>query len=580
MARGAIEHEGAGTEASPVAVFCLIDRAPPEAPAVVGVALSPRVGRAVYVPILGADQALGAAGIGVLRSWLASPQWRKVLHDAKASHVALAEIGLRLEGVAGDVALASYRLDPSRIVPHTLAQIAREYLQIGLALPSAIVGSGKSRVPFASLSVDRAGAFACQQADAIGAAWQILHPRLVAEDQIDGFLTLDLPLALVLADMELAGVRVERQAIASLGARLKSERAALRKEIAELAGRSFDPASPKQLGDVLFGDLDLPVIKQAKRGPSVDAEVLEALKGQHPIVARVQRFRTVDQMVHTYTDVLTRAVREADGRIHTTFLATLSVSGRLHTTDPDLQRTPLHDPEFREIRSAFVAEDDHLLVSGDWVQMELAVLAHLSGDDELRSALLDGEDLHCRTARALFGVEEPTAPQREAGKAINYATIYGQGPKALAKQLGVKMGEARAWIEQFFELHPGVRAWRDETLRRAQADGYVTTWAGRRRYLPELWAGDPATRSRAERQAINTPVQGSAADLCKLAMVELAPALAALSARLVLQVHDEVLVETATRTADAVVDVVRSVMEGVGPLDVPLRAVVKAGKTW
>ncbi|MEM6930570.1 MAG: DNA polymerase, partial [Myxococcota bacterium] len=544
MALGAVEHEGRGTDEAPVAVFALIDQAPPHAPELVGVALSPRVGRAVYVPVLGPDGALGADGAVALRSWLADPQWRKVVHDAKSAHVALAESGLRLDGLAGDVALASYRLDPTRIVPHTPLQIAREYLQIGLTAPAALTGTGKSRVPFASLPVDRAGAFACQYADAIGAAWQVLRPRLAAEGHREGLETVDLPLARVLADMELAGVQVDRRALATLGEQLKDERKALRKTIRELAGRAFNPASPKQLGEVLFEALELPVVKRTKRGPSVDAEVLDALRDKHPIIAPVQRFRTVDQMVHTYTDVLTAAVREDDGRIHPTFLATLSVSGRLHTTDPDLQRTPLHDPEFRTIREAFVAREGHRLVAGDWSQMELAVLAHLSGDAALSEALRSGQDLHVHTARALFETDAPSPEQRNAGKAINYATIYGQGPRALGKRLGVKMSEAKAWITQFFALYPGVERWRDETLQRAQADGYVTTWAGRRRYLPDLWAGDPATRSRAERQAINTPVQGSAADLCKQAMVQLAPEVAALGGRLLLQIHDELLVET------------------------------------
>jgi len=579
MARGAVEHEGAGTDEAPVAVFALIDHAPPRAPAPVGLAWSPRVGRAVYLPLRRPDGTSDPEGLSVVRPWLADPQRRKVLHHATTALAGVAEMDLHIDGIVGDTALASYRLDPSRIVPHTLAQVAKEYLQIGLTPDATLLGRGRSRGRFADLTVDRAGAFACQQADAIGAAWQVLRPRLDAEGQRAGLDAIDLPLARVLADMERAGVRVDREALARLGEALKAERQSLRSEIRGLAGRTFNPGSPKQLAAVLFEDLGLPVARQTKRGPSVDAEVLEGLRGQHPIIERIQRYRTVDQMVHTYTDVLTGAVRDDDGRIHPTWLATLSVTGRLHATDPDLQRTPLHDPEFRTIRRAFVAPDGHVLVAGDWCQMELVVLAHLSGDAALSRALRSGEDLHRRTARALFGVDDPDDAQRNAGKAINYATIYGQGPRALGKRLGVRMGEARAWIERFFELYPDVLGWRDDTLQRAQADGFVTTWAGRRRYLPELWAGDPATRARAERQAINTCVQGSAADVCKQVMVGLAPELEAVGARIVLQVHDELLVETPEPAGEAVVELVRRHMERVA-LDVPLRAVVVAARSW
>lgn len=579
MVQGAVEHEGAGTDDEPVAVTVLADRAPHQPPALVGVAWSPRVGRAVYAPLRGPSGALGDAGFAVLVPWLADPTRKKVLHDVRSAVGALAELGVTPRGLVGDTALASYRLDPSRIVPHHLVQVAREYLQLGLTTESTVLGTGRSRSQFAAIPVDRAGAFACQQADATGAAWRILQPRLVAEGLLDGFVEVDLPLASILADMERAGVQVDRTVLDALGSRLKSERTALRTTIRTLAGRTFNPASPKQLGQVLFEDLGLPVIKQTKRGPSVDAEVLEQLRDRHPIVPEVQRFRTIDQMIHTYTDVLGPAVR-GDGRIHPTYLATLSVSGRLHTTDPDLQRTPLHDPEFRVVREAFGAPEGTVLIAGDWAQMELAVLAHLSGDPTLGQALRNGRDLHRHTATVLFDTDTPTDAQRQAAKAVNYATIYGQGPRALGKRIGVSMSEAKAFVASFFALYPQVRTWREDVVQHAKTNGYVTTWGGRRRYLPEIWAGDPAARSRAERQAVNTPVQGSAADLCKQTMVRLAPLLSAHGARLVLQVHDELLVEAPVEATETVMNVVLNAMQAAGPLNVPMRAVVGAGTCW
>lgn len=567
----------------PTALHLVIDEPDHLRGELVGVALAPGLGTALYFPFAGPGPNLGIAGLEILRDWLADPARTKVVHESKRAIVAFARHGVPLAGVVGDTALASYLVDPTKHLPHRLEQAVREYLHVGLQPLRGIIGTGKQRVAFGDLTVDKAGSWACHIADATGALWSILEPRLREEGLASLLFDLDLPLSDVLARMELAGVRMDRSVLTRIGARFEAERAELMEEIATLAGRRFNPGSHRQLGTVLFEELGLPITRRTKTGYSVDSEVMDDLRDRHPIIAKVLRWRTVDKLINTYTVVLAEAIGP-DGRIHPTFQQTVASSGRLITTEPDLQRTPVRTAEFREVREAFVASERCVLVSADFSQIELRLLAHVTADPELVSAYREGRDVHRATAAVLFGTtpEAVTSEQRNVGKTVNFATIYGQGALALARQLSVGTAEARAYIAAFFSLYEGVSRWKDRTVLDAYEKGYVTTILGRRRYVPELFANDPTERSYGERIATNTPIQGSGADVCKLAMLGIDRALRAhgLEARVVLQIHDELLLDTPEGEVERVLPVVREAMERAAPLDVPLVVEIGVGPTW
>ncbi|MFT7583042.1 MAG: DNA polymerase-1, partial [Myxococcota bacterium] len=355
-------------------------------------------------------------------------------------------------------------------------------------------------------------------------------------------------------------------------------------EIHTLAGRPFNVASPKQLGTVLFDELGLPVIKRTKTGYSTNAEVLEKLSAQHPLPELVLKYRMLAKLINTYTEVLQRAVHPATGRVHATFQQTTGATGRLISTDPDLQRTPIHTAEGKRIREAFVAPAGWKMISADWSQIELRLLAHFTESPGLTEAFRDGKDVHKRTASALFEVpiEDITRAQRDVGKTVNFATIYGQGATALGQQLKIPRKDAKRYIEGYFTHYSSVRTWLDDTMARALETGYVETMLGRRRYIPELSANSPMERQAGMRIAANTPIQGSAADLCKLAMLEIPKRFEAegLATRMLLQIHDELVFEAPEHEVDTVVAIVTDVMEHAAKLRVPLIVDVGVGDSW
>lgn len=581
MAAAALGNECFGSD--PVGLHVLVELENHLHGDVTGVALSPRPARAFYFPFRG-EGALGPVGIEVLRGWLEDPARPKVVHEVRTAIVAFRRLGVELRGVVGDTGLASYLLDPTRNLPHRLEQVARVVLHRALQPLRGVVGGGRAMKRFDALTVDRAGAYACHLADATVAAWPLLEERLEEEGLTDVLHDVDLPLAEVLASMELHGVLVDPDALAVLGQRFEAERDEVAAEVHRLAGRPFGIGSNKQLGAVLYDELGLPVVARTKTGYSTTAEVLDKLRPLHPIIDAVQRWRTLDKLVNTYTDVLVASVSPRTGRIHTSFQQTASASGRLITTEPDLQRTPVRSEELREVRRGFVAPPGWQILSADWSQIELRLLAHLTGDARLLDAYRTGADLHRRTAAALFDVPEPgvTPSQREIGKTVNFATIYGQGAPALAQQLGVPHRQAKEWIDRFFMTFSGVASWREATIARAHLDGFVTTLGGRRRQIPELSTGTWADRSYGERIATNTPIQGSAADLCKVAMIHVVQDLSAagLRAALVLQIHDELLFEVPDDEVEPTIAVVRQAMEAAWDLDVPLVVDVGVGPTW
>jgi DNA polymerase-1 len=540
---------------------------------IAGIAVSPHPGRALWFP-----------GWQVLRPWLEDASRPKIVHQARTAIGALGRHGVALRGVVGDPALASYLLDPSGHPPHHLEQIARVVLHTGVQPLKGVIGSGRGYLRFEQLPPGRAGAYACHLADVAGAAWAALSPQLALAG-LDGlYAEVDLPLADTLARMERIGIKVDPLRLATMERTFEEEKRRVAEQIHQLAGREFNVGSLKQLGQVLFEELKLPVLKKTKTGYSTDSETLEKLRPKHEIIDLVLRWRTLAKLIDTYTTVLSRAIDPRDGRVHTSFQQTVAVSGRLITTEPDLQRTPVRTGEFRQIREAFVAEPGWLLVSADWSQIELRVLAHVSQDPHLLAAYTAGRDVHRETAAELFGIpaDRVTRPQRDVGKTVNFATLYGQGATALALQLGIPRKQAKEYIDRFFAHYEGVAAWKQQVVTDAYLHGYTTTIRGRRRYIPELQSNNFTDRAYGERIAANAPIQGSAADLCKMAMLAIDREILArgLRARLVLQVHDELVLEVPSEEVEALKELVRRHMEGVAQLSVPLAVDVGVGPTW
>lgn len=572
------------------ALYALSAGPTPVAAELYGVALASGTD-AIFVPVGGADaDAANDAGSPVreaLMSALADPSWPKRVHDARDTCTVLSAHHLPLAGVTLDTQLASYLLDPTAHLPHELEQVTRAFLQRVLpALAAPEGGPAKRARPTPADADPRARArFACARALAIEELAAPLGAQLTEQDQARVLRELELPLSQVLAEMQLAGVRVDAAALSTLSAEFEQRKAVIEAEIFDLAGRTFNLASPKQLGEVLFDELKLPIQKRTKTGYSTDAEVLERLAPKHPIAEKILRQRELAKLINTYTEVLRAAIDPRTGRVHCTFQQTASASGRLITTEPDLQRTPIRGEDGKRIRAAFVPRDGWVMVSADWSQIELRLLAHLSADPALMEAFRDEVDVHRRTASEIFrcAPDDVNRVQRNVGKTVNFATIYGQGATALAQGLGVTRNEAKAYIDRYFEIYGGVRTWLDASIAGAHQHGYVDTMVGRRRKIPELTSGDPATRAYGERIAANTPIQGSAADLCKLAMLGIARRLReeGLSAAMVLQIHDELLFEVAPDHLPRLVTIVRHEMEQVWPaLRVPLVVDLGHGASW
>jgi DNA polymerase-1 len=381
--------------------------------------------------------------------------------------------------------------------------------------------------------------------------------------------------------MEMAGVRIDTRALGALSAELASGIGRAAGEIHALAGTEFNISSPKQLADVLFGRLGLRVIRRTKTGPSTDSEVLEELAAEHEIAGKVLAYRSLEKLRGTYVEALPALVNPATGRIHCSFNQAGTATGRLSSSQPNLQNIPVRTPMGRMIREAFRAGDGFLLLSADYSQIELRVLAHFSGDPTLIRAFESGEDIHRRTASEIFGVEagSVTPEMRRAAKTINFGIVYGMGAFRLARELGIKRTEAQAYIDGYFARIPGVRSFIEATVDKAGRDGFVTTLYGRKRRLDGLNSGNGQVRSSAERIAVNTPIQGSAADIMKMAMLKVAPLLSG-GSRLLLQVHDELLFETPADSAEELKGKVIRAMEGAAELSVPLKVDAAFGPDW
>ncbi|MBI4541978.1 MAG: DNA polymerase I [Gemmatimonadetes bacterium] len=521
--------------------------------------------------------------LGPLVELLADPAVGKVGHNVKYDMLVLRRAGTPLRGVTFDTMIASFMLDPGKR-SHALDALAREHFGAQLRAFEDLTGRGKHAVPFAAVSVRDAADYCCADSDFSLRLRSRLEPALGDHDLAGLFRDVELPLIGVLADMEWAGIAIDSGLFTRLTEEFRRELAALEAATHAAAGAGFNLQSTPQLRHILFEKLQLPVIKRTKTGPSTDADVLEELAAMgHEVPRLLLEYREVSKLLSTYLEALPAEVNPETGRIHTSFNQIGAATGRLSSTNPNLQNIPVRSARGESIRRGFVPQAGAQFVVADYSQIELRLLAHLSGDPAFVEAFRAGGDIHRQTAALIFGVpaEAVTTEQRGRAKTINFATIYGQGPHALGRQLGVSYDEAKRFIEQYFDRFAGVRRFLDETVASARERGFVVTIFGRRRYIPELRDKNHNVRAFGERTATNSPLQGSAADLIKVAMIRVQEALrAGFGAKLLLQVHDELVIESPAQEIDAVAHLVKTHMEGAATLTVPLVAAIGIGRNW
>ncbi len=549
-----------------------------------GIALSCKAGHAVYVPIghryLGAPPQLPMATVvRVLAPLFADPHVQRVGHDVKYTEVLLRRHGLPAFDVAHDTMLAFYLLDAE--ADNALPALAERDLGARLPPLETDLPKKKGKRTLDEIEVEHAAPHAASWAEAALALSEKYAKRLENE-KLDGLLTkMELPLASLLADMEMRGVLVDTGALHGIGAQMTKELAELEKKAFEAAGQEFNVASPKQLEAILFDTLGLKSARKTKTGRSTDAEVLEALSEEHALPGIILEHRAIAKLKGTYVDALPKLLHPETGRIHTRWSQAVAATGRISSQDPNLQNIPIRTALGRSIRKAFIAPKGKVLLSADYSQIELRVLAHLSQDPVLVDAFNRGQDVHTRTAMEVFGVGEEgvTPDMRRQSKTVNFGVIYGMGETALAKRLGIPRAQAASFIDRYFERYAGVRTFLDRTMAEARKSESVHTLLGRRRLLPDLRSSDRQRRAQAERIAQNTPIQGTAADLLKLAMVRFREHVAD-GAEMVLTVHDELVFEVPEGGAEEAAAAVKKVMEGVMTLDVPLVVEVGHGPTW
>ena len=519
-----------------------------------------------------------------LRDLLADPLIPKAGHNIKYDWAVLRRAGVELAGVTYDSMLASFVLEPGRR-SHAIDSLALEQLGRPMQTYADLCGKGKTEIPFAEVPVAAAAAYCGADSATVLALRELQLPQLESTGMSALLDRVEMPLVQVLVDMEWEGIRIDQALLSRLGAELASDLDRLEREIAQVAGEDLNLNSPRQLATILFEKQQLPVLKKTKTGPSTDADVLAQLAMMgHDLPRLILEYRELQKLKSTYVDTLPATVNPATGRIHTSFNQAGAATGRLSSSDPNLQNIPVRTPRGEAIRASFVPAEGWAFVVADYSQIELRLMAHLSGDASFIEAFRQGGDIHRQTAALIFGVpvEEVAPEMRARAKTINFATIYGQGPFALSRQLGVSQEDARLFISRYFERFSGVREYLDRQVALAKEHGYVETLSGRRRYIPEIRDRNFNIRAYGERTAQNSPLQGSAADLIKVAMIRIHAALGdqRLAARLLLQVHDELVLEAPPEEIDTVSALVRAHMEGAAELAVPLVVDIGTGPNW
>ena len=556
----------------------------------VGVSLSLGVGQGWYVPLAHRVQSPQLSWEAEVRPRLSALFVQGgpsiIGHNLKFDLGVLASHGLDLRASVSagfDTMIASFLVNQER-ARHSLDECAQRYLGRRTISFEEVVPTGVPGASFDSVDIETATRYAAEDAEVAFALKEYLAPRIQANGLGPLFHEIEMPLVAVLGEMEREGVRVDSEALGELSHQLTVDMQRLEREIYESAGKAFNIASPKQLAEVLFTRLGLPVIKKRKTGPSTDVTVLEELRYQHPLPGQVLEYRHLTKLLGTYVEVLPRLVHPKTGRIHSSYNQAVAATGRLSSSDPNLQNIPVRTAQGRQIREAFLPAAGKVFVGADYSQIELRVLAHLSQDPGLIETFQRGEDIHTRTALEIFGgsAADVTREMRSRAKTINFGVLYGMSAFRLAREFGVPRGDAQRFIDRYFDRYPGIKAYMERTVAGGRETGYVTTLLGRRRYIPELTAGKKALQQAAERMAINTPVQGTAADVIKKAMVHISAALRerGSGARMVMQVHDELLFEVPEAEAEAIRDLVVEQMEGALELSVPLTVEAAIGRNW
>ena len=555
----------------------------------VGLSLSDAAGQAAYIP-LAHDYAGAPAQLPLdevierLRPWLEDERYPKLGQHIKYDTHVLANHGIDVRGYVHDTLLQSYVLEAHK--PHSLESLAQRHLGVSGLSYEDVCGKGAAQIGFSQVALERAAQYSCEDSDLTLRVHQTLWPRLEAESRLrEVYQRIEMPVSRILQRMERHGVLIDADKLAAQSRELAERMSQLEQEAHRLAGQPFNLSSPKQIGEILFGKLELPVVKKTPSGtPSTDEEVLEKLAQDYPLPARILEYRSLAKLKGTYTDKLPQMIHPRTGRVHTNYGQAVAVTGRLASNDPNLQNIPVRTAEGRRIREAFIAPPGHVLVSADYSQIELRIMAHLSQDTGLLRAFHEHQDVHRATAAEVFGVspQEVSSEQRRYAKVINFGLIYGMSSFGLASNLGIERKAADAYIERYFLRYPGVKRYMEATRAQAKEHGYVETVFGRRLWLPEINSGNGPRRGAAERAAINAPMQGTAADLIKLAMIAVQGALdqEARRSRMIMQVHDELVLEVPQDELDWAREALPRLMAGVASLDVPLEAEVGVGSNW
>ena len=557
----------------------------PVAGSLVGLALSVEKGRAFYIPIShsypGVPAQIKKSDLGaILAPVLEQEKIAKIGHNLKYDMIILKQDGINVKGTLYDTMVASYLINPNK-PNHSLEEVALEYLSYRKKTFTEII---RKRGSFSEVPLEEAAPYACDDAHLSFALKQVLFTKLKEHNLEDLYFTIEMPLIYVLADLEMAGVKVDLHKLEDISKELERELEGMTRRIYFLAGEEFNINSPKQLSRILFHSLGFQPGKRTKTGFSTGMGVLEELAATHELPREILIYRSLTKLKTTYIDVLPGLINSKTGRIHTSFNQTVTSTGRLSSSEPNLQNIPIKGEWGRRMRETFIAEENNLLLSADYSQVELRLLAHLSRDEGLIDAFRNNLDVHTRTAAEIFNIptDKVTSEMRRIAKTVNFGVIYGISPFGLSETLSISREEAKRYIEQYFQRHPGVKAYIGKSLDEARNKGYVSTLFGRKRAVPEIKSKNATVRQLGERLTINSPIQGTAADIIKIAMINISREFKerALRARMILQVHDELLFELPAAEVETIKNIVQQEMEGVMALSVPLKVDINFGKNW